>query len=162
MSDNIEYTFQASQASDGDDFFDFAAASGEYDHAGPSNVAQTWATPDSPWKEGWDDFSMAPLSYDGSMEASLQTATTSVMGNSYPAGMGATPQHSYIPAPYDLDDELDTWDSEASLSALPATSANPLDHLHSDTLTDSFHGHGDQRPEGTMVGWAHSDGHQSE
>jgi len=175
MSDNIEYTFEASSASQGDDFFDFAAASGEYDDSGPSNAAQTWATPNSPWTEGWHDFSMANINYGTPLESSMQTSAGFAMENSYPAGMDAAPHHyqpvSYTSASYDAPYESNIWGSGSNISQYSAVPCDmsalmePHDNLQPDPLTGSSSGHMDnQRIEGSssMVGWAPSDGRQSE
>ncbi|KAN0105041.1 hypothetical protein V8E51_010786 [Hyaloscypha variabilis] len=176
MSDNIDCTFQASSASQADDFFDFAAASGEYDDSGPSNTALTRATPNSPWNEGWDDFSMANMRY-GTLPK--QSSDTFAITNSGWCMM--VPTHyqqqpvSYSLASYNLPHESNIWNSGSNIptnnASLPESSAlmGPHDHLHSALLTHTaptssqWHMDDQLSQGGSMVDWAlPSDGHQSE
>jgi hypothetical protein len=167
MSDNIEYTLQATY---GAEFFDFAAASGEYEESVPSSVTQVCATPNSPWNEGWDDFSMANVNHGALLDSSVQTSEGFGTDNSYFAGTEAALHHhqpaSNIPASYDLPHESNIWDSGSSISqndTLPfggSTSTEPHNNIRSNPLThtalDSFNGHtDDQQIQGSSrMDWA--------
>jgi hypothetical protein len=159
MSDNIEYTLQATY---GAEFFDFAAASGEYEEPVPSSVAQVCAIPNSPWNEGWDDFSMANVNHGDLLESSVQTSgvfvTEAALHHHQPA--------SNIPASYDLPHEPNIWDSGSSISQNDtllfggSTSTEPHNNIRSNPLThtalDSFNRHtDDQQIQGSSrMDWA--------
>jgi hypothetical protein len=157
MSDNIEYTLQATY---GAEFFDFAAASGEYEEPVPSSVAQTCATPNSPWNEGWDDFSMGNINHGAPLESSMQTSGGFATDNSYFAGTEAALHHhqpaSNTPTAYDLPHEPNIWDSGSSISQIDtfpfggSTSTEPHNNIRPNpfvhTALDSFNGHTDDQP----------------
>jgi hypothetical protein len=145
MSFDWESTLQASQ---GDEFFDFAAASGEFYENGPSSSTQTWATSSPPFNEALPDFPMSDNNNGAPSYSSFQ-AGNNLAGNTaaWAEMEPALHQHQSISnmaaATFSLPEEANVWAPDSSISptkAFQLGSSAPTetqDHLHCGPLTQN-------------------------
>jgi hypothetical protein len=140
MSFDRDSTFQASP---GDDFFDFAAASGEFYENGPSSAAQTWATSSSPFNEALHDFPMSDNNHGAPSYSSFQAydnlaGDTTAWAEMEPALHQHQPVSNMAAATFSLPEESNVWAHDSSISptnAFQPDSSAPTetqDRLHCD------------------------------
>jgi hypothetical protein len=145
MSFDWESTLQASQ---GDEFFDFAAASGEFYDTGPPSAAQAWATSSSPFNEELHSFPTPDNNYGVPSYSSFQ-AGNNLAGNTaaWTEMEPALHQHQSISnmaaATFSLPEESNVWAPDSSIfptNAYQLDSSAPTEtqgHLHCDPLTQT-------------------------
>ncbi|KAH8748708.1 hypothetical protein F5882DRAFT_87496 [Hyaloscypha sp. PMI_1271] len=177
MSFDWESTLQASQ---GDEFFDFAAASGEFYDTGPSSAAQTWATSSPPFNEALHNFPTSDNNHGVPSYSSFQAGNNLAGDTTAWAEMGsALHQHQSInnmaAATFNLPEEANVWAPDSSISptkAFQLGSSAPTetqDRLRCDPLTPTalgssqWHMDDQQFQNSSMMGPAlPSEGNQSE
>jgi hypothetical protein len=176
MSFDWESTLQASQ---GDEFFDFAAASGECDENGPSSSTQAWATSSSTFNNALHNFPTSDNNHGVRSYSSFQAYNNPAGDTAAWAEIeSALHQHQPISnmaaATFNLPGESNGWAPDSSVSptkAFQLDSSAPTetqDRLHCDpaetNLGPSQGRMDDQQFQGSSVmdGALPSEGNQSE
>jgi len=118
MSFDWESTLQASQ---GEEFFDFAAASGEFYDTGPSSAAQTWATSSPPFNEALHNFPMSDNNNGAPSYSSFQAYENLAGDTTAWAEMEpALHQHQSISnmaaSTFSLPEQSNVWAHDSSIS----------------------------------------------
>jgi hypothetical protein len=161
-----ESTLQASQ---GDEFFDFAAASGESSETGPSSAAQAWATSSPPFNEELYNFSMPDNNHGTPSYSSFQpydnlAGDTTAWAEMEPALHQQQPVNMAA-ATFNLPEESNVWAPDSSIfptKAFQLNSSAPTetqDRLHCDpteTILGPSQGRMDdqQFQRSSMMDWA--------
>ena len=174
MSDYVDHNRQAAY---GAEFFDFDAASGEYDNSMlSSDAVDDFGMGNIAWNENLNDFSMA----NNDQAASCQTFGGFATDTAWP-GMEPTDQHHQAgssTAYYDLPEEANLWTSDSSnfqnngyafQSSAPTEAHNlpNLDTLEQTALDSSQWQAQDQQLRGSSMALGSdlvlpAEGHQSE
>jgi hypothetical protein len=108
-----DYVDRGRQATYGAEFFDYDAASGEYDEAMLSrDAAEDFGTGNIAWNETWDDSPMTSNDQDASCQTFEGFATDTAWREMDPAH----PQHqpSSTTALYNLPEKPNLWTSDSS------------------------------------------------
>jgi hypothetical protein len=144
MSFDWESTLQASQ---GDEFFDFAAASGEFYENGPSSSTQAWATSSSTFNDALHNFPASDNNRGAPSFSSFQAYNNHAGDTTAWAEMEpALHQHQPVnmaAATFNLAEESNVWAPDSSISptkAFQLSSSAPTetqDHLHCGPLTQT-------------------------
>lgn len=174
MSDYVDHNRQAAY---GAEFFDFDAASGEYDNSMlSSDAVDDFGMGNIAWNENLNDFSMA----NNDQAASCQTFGGFATDTAWP-GMEPTDQHHQAgssTAYYDLPEEANLWTSDSSnfqnndYAFQSSAPTETHDHPNFDTLrqtlpaSSQWHAESQQLQGSRMVVDGNSvlpaEGHQSE
>jgi hypothetical protein len=145
MSFDWESTLQASQ---GDEFFDFAAASGECYENGPCSSTQAWATSSSPFNEELYSFPTSDNNHGVPSYSSFQAynnpaGETTAWAEMEPALHQRQPVSNMAAATSSLPEESNVWAPVSSISptkAFQLGSSAPTetqDRLHCGPLTQT-------------------------